>query len=165
MSSASEKLDVGLYHNLLDEFKKMDKNFKEIQDTLNQKHIEVLETRKTNLFEKERIKMLENKYRERLRDIMVSKKELQATQQQLADTDREYKKLKDLGIESMNKQEGLSQKYQELLRTRNSDESIFQCKIDELNNVINDKHFEIEQINNDINAKNVQLDKQENRIN
>jgi len=103
MSSASEKLDVGLYHNLLDEFKKMDKNFKEIQDTLNQKHIEVLETRKTNLFERERIKILENKYRERLRDIMVSKKELQATQQQLADTDREYKKLKDLGIESMNK--------------------------------------------------------------
>merc|ERR1712127_486470 len=124
MSSGSEKLDVGLYHNLLDEFKKMDKNFKEIQDTLNQKHIEVLETRKTNLFERERIKILENKYRERLRDIMVSKKELQATQQQLADTDREYKKL------------------QELLLSRNTTESIFQSKIDELNNVINDKHFE-----------------------
>jgi hypothetical protein len=34
---------------------------------------------------------------------MVSKKELEATQKQLFDTDREYKKLKDLGIESMNK--------------------------------------------------------------
>jgi hypothetical protein len=39
----------------------MDRNFKEIQETLNQKHIEVLETRKSNLFEKERVKILENK--------------------------------------------------------------------------------------------------------
>jgi len=53
--------------------------------------------------EKERVKILENKYRERLRDIMVAKKELQATREQLSCTDREYKKLKDLGIESMNK--------------------------------------------------------------
>jgi acetyl-CoA carboxylase alpha subunit len=59
----------------------------------------------------------------------------------------------------------LSHKYQELLKLRSSDEKIFLSKVDELNNVINDKQFEIEQLRNDINAKNVQLDKQESRIN
>jgi len=99
MSSA--KINVELYQSLMEEFKNMDIQFKEIQETLNQKHVEVLETRKTNAKEKERIKILETKYRERQRDIMVAKKEFQATQHQLYETEREYKKLKDLGIESM----------------------------------------------------------------
>lgn len=38
---------------------------------------------------------------------MVIKAELKATTSQLNATDREYKKLKDLGIESMNQYENL----------------------------------------------------------
>jgi len=96
-------IDYNLYSQLLNEFKLMDKNYKEINDILNKKHIEILELRKEHKKDKDRIKILENKYKERLRDIMVAKMELQATQHQLSETDKEYKLLKDLGIESMNK--------------------------------------------------------------
>jgi len=45
---SSSKIDVDLYQDLMQEFKKMDAEFKDIQLTLNQKHVEVLETRKAN---------------------------------------------------------------------------------------------------------------------
>lgn len=73
----------------------------ELQETLNKKHIELLDQRKSHSKDRERIRVLEDQYRERKKDLMVVHAELKATTSQLNATDREYKKLKDLGIESM----------------------------------------------------------------
>jgi len=84
------------------EFSKMDVQFMELQETLNKKHVELLDQRKSHSKDRERIRVLEDQYRERKKEIMVLKAEQKATTNQLNATDREYKRLKDLGIESMN---------------------------------------------------------------
>jgi len=149
---------------LLENFDEHSEELNKLKELLNTKHVEILEVRKSNQTEREKLKSLDSQLKDKINELSAANTNLQLTRRQSDITMKEYKKLKDLSIQSINNYDKLKKEYTNYKENKSTEISQLKESNKDLTRLIAEQKFEIEVLSNDNETKTFQISNLEEKL-